>query len=76
MFKEAFFEQFFKGPLRQYTFDGKPYGLADMAQDFGVFANDRIMKKVGLVVPNTWDELIADAPSSRLRDISRSPGAT
>ena len=64
-FDAAFFDQFFKGPLRQYTFDGKPYGLADMAQDFGVFANDRIMKQVGLTVPNTWDELIADAPSSR-----------
>ena len=62
MFDAAFFDQFFKGPLRQYTFDDKPYGLADMAQDFGVFANDRIMKKVGLTVPNTWDELIADAP--------------
>ena len=33
-----------------------------MAQDFGVFANDRIMKEVGLEVPNTWDELIADVP--------------
>ena len=62
VFDDAFFDQFFKGPLRQYTFDGKPYGLADMAQDFGVFANDRIMKEVGLTVPNTWDELIADAP--------------
>ena len=61
-FDAAFFDQFFKGPLRQYTFDGKPYGLADMAQDFGVFANDRIMKQVGLTVPNTWNELIADAP--------------
>ena len=62
VFDAAFFDRFFKGPLRQYTFDGKPYGLADMAQDFGVFANDRIMKKVGLDVPNTWDEMIADAP--------------
>ena len=62
VFDDAFFDRFFKGPLRQYTFDGKPYGLADMAQDFGVFANDRIMKEVGLSVPNTWDELIGDAP--------------
>ena len=62
VFDAAFFDQFFSGPLRQYTFDDKPYGLPDMAQDFGVFANDRIMKEVGLEVPNTWDELIADVP--------------
>ena len=62
VFDDAFFARFFKGPLRQYTFDDKPYALADMAQDFGVFANDRIMKEVGLSVPNTWDELIADVP--------------
>ena len=47
VFKTEFFDQVSKGPLRQYTCDGKPYGLADMAQDFGVFANDRIMKEVG-----------------------------
>src|SRR5271156_5052334 len=62
VFGDAFFDQFFKGPLRQYTFDNKPYGLADMAQDFGVFTNDRIMKEVGLNAPDTWDELIADVP--------------
>jgi len=62
VFDDTFFGRFFKGPLRQYTFDDKPYGLPDMAQDFGVFANDRIMKEVGLSVPETWDELIADAP--------------
>ena len=46
-----------------------------MAQDFGVFANDRIMKEVGLSVPNTWDELIGDAPKFKTAGISRSPGA-
>ena len=61
-FDAKFFDQFFKGPLRQYTFDDKPYGLPDMAQDFAVFTNDRIMKEVGLEMPNTWDELIADVP--------------
>jgi raffinose/stachyose/melibiose transport system substrate-binding protein len=38
-----------------------------MAQDFGVFANDRIMTEVGLTVPNTWDELIADAPKFKAK---------
>ncbi|MBZ9938556.1 extracellular solute-binding protein [Mesorhizobium sp. BR1-1-16] len=62
VYDAAFFDQFYAGPLRQYTFDDKPYGLPDMAQIFGVFANDRIMKEVGVEVPNTWDELIADVP--------------
>ena len=67
VFEPAFFDQFFAGPLRQYTFDNKPYGLADMAQDFGVFTNDRIMKEVGLSAPVTWDELIADVPKFKAK---------
>ena len=62
VFDDEFFSRWFDGPLRQYTFDDKPFALADMAQDFGIFANDRIMKEVGLTVPDTWDELIADVP--------------
>ena len=62
VFDAAFFDQFFAGPLRQYTFDDKPYALADMAQIFGIFVNDRIMKEVGVTVPETWDQLIADVP--------------
>ena len=67
VFDDKFFAQFFKGPLRQYTFDGKPYGLPDMAQDFGIFTNDRIMKEVGLSAPQTWDELIADVPKFKAK---------
>jgi ABC-type glycerol-3-phosphate transport system substrate-binding protein len=36
-----------------------------MAQMFGMFVNDRIMKQLGLSVPQTWDELIADVPKIR-----------
>jgi raffinose/stachyose/melibiose transport system substrate-binding protein len=67
VFDDKFFAQFFKGPLRQYTFDDKPYALPDMAQDFGVFVNDRIMKEVGLEPPKTWDELIADVPKFKAK---------
>ena len=66
VFDEAFFKQFYPGPLRQFTFDGSAvYALPWTAQIFGIFANDRIMKELGLAVPNTWDELIAMAPKIR-----------
>lgn len=61
---DAFLKQFYPGPLRQFTFDdGAVYALPWTAQIFGIFANDRIMKELGLTVPNTWDELIAMAPT-------------
>jgi raffinose/stachyose/melibiose transport system substrate-binding protein len=65
-FDDAFLKQFYPGPLRQFTFDdGAIYGLPWTAQIFGLFANDRIMKELGLTPPNTWDELIAMAPKIR-----------
>jgi ABC-type glycerol-3-phosphate transport system substrate-binding protein len=62
VFDDAFFKQFYPGPLKQFTFDNAVYGLPWTAQMFGIFANDRIMKELGLTVPNTWDDLIAEAP--------------
>ena len=63
VFDADFFKQFYAGPLKQFTFDkGSVYALPWTAQIFGVFANDRIMKSLGLTVPETWDELIAMAP--------------
>jgi ABC-type glycerol-3-phosphate transport system substrate-binding protein len=63
VFDDAFFKQFYPGPIKQFTFDnGKVYALPWTAQIFGIFANDRIMKEVGVTAPNTWDDLIAEAP--------------
>ena len=63
VFDDAFFKQFYPGPLRQFTFDKSAvYALPWTAQIFGIFANDRIMKELGLKVPETWDELIAMTP--------------
>src|SRR5262249_39116139 len=60
---DAFFKQFYPGPLRPFPFhQGAVYALPWPAQIFGIFANDRIMKELGLKVPETWDELIAMAP--------------
>jgi raffinose/stachyose/melibiose transport system substrate-binding protein len=65
VFDDAFFKQFYPGPLKQFTFDNAVYGLPWTAQMFGIFANDRIMKQLGLQVPNTWDDLIAMTPKIR-----------
>lgn len=63
---DAFLKEFYPGPLRQFTFDdGAVYALPWTAQIFGIFANDRVMKELGLTVPNTWDELIAMTPKIR-----------
>ena len=54
MVDEAFFKQFYPGPLRQFTFDGDDiYALPWTAQIFGLFVNDRIMKELGLTRART-----------------------
>jgi raffinose/stachyose/melibiose transport system substrate-binding protein len=63
VFDDAFFKRFYPGPLRQFTFDkGAVYALPWTAQIFGIFSNDKIMKDLGLKVPDTWDQLIEMAP--------------
>lgn len=66
IFEPAFFEQFYPGPVRQFTFDdGDIYALPWTAQIFGLFVNDRIMGELGLTPPETWDELLAMTPAIR-----------
>jgi ABC-type glycerol-3-phosphate transport system substrate-binding protein len=63
---QDFLDQFYPGPMRQFTFDdGAVYALPYTAQIFGIFVNDRIMTELGLTVPNTWDELIEMVPTIR-----------
>lgn len=62
VFDKAYFDQFFKGPMKQFTFDGKVYALPWTAQIFGFFVNDKIMKELELKPPQTWDELLAMTP--------------
>jgi raffinose/stachyose/melibiose transport system substrate-binding protein len=63
VFDEAFLSQFAAGPLRQFTFDGNVYALPWTAQLFGIFVNREIMEELELEPPQTWDELIAMAPT-------------
>jgi ABC-type glycerol-3-phosphate transport system substrate-binding protein len=65
VFDDAFFKQFYPGPLKQFAFDNAEYALPWTAQIFGIFVNDKIMKQLGLQPPNTWDDLIAMAPKIR-----------
>jgi ABC-type glycerol-3-phosphate transport system substrate-binding protein len=64
VFDDAFFNKFFPGPLKQFTFDnGRVYAVPWSAQIFGIFTNDTIMSKLGLTAPDTWDDLVAMAPT-------------
>jgi raffinose/stachyose/melibiose transport system substrate-binding protein len=64
IYEPEYFERFYPGPLRQFTFDeGAIYALPWTAQMFGIFVNDTIMTELGLEPPNTWDELIEMAPA-------------
>lgn len=64
VFDDTFFERFYPGPLRQFTFgDGEIYALPWSAQMFGIFANDTIMAELALTPPETWDQLIEMAPA-------------
>ncbi len=66
VFDDAYFERFFPGPIRQFTFDdGAVYALPWSAQIFGIFVNDKIMSDLGLEVPETWDQLIEMAPTMK-----------
>lgn len=65
-FDDAFMQQFFPSPMRQFTFDDdKVYALPWSAQTFGIYVNNAIMEQLGLTPPETWDELIAMAPKIR-----------
>jgi raffinose/stachyose/melibiose transport system substrate-binding protein len=61
----SFFKQFYGGPIGQFTFNGKIYALPENAQIFGLFVDTPIMQKLGLPVPQTWSQLIAEAPKIR-----------
>ncbi len=73
---EEFINQFFPGPLRQFTFDGNVYALPWTAQMFGIFVNGAIMEELGLEPTKTWDELIEMAPTKQDASYVPQSGAT
>jgi raffinose/stachyose/melibiose transport system substrate-binding protein len=65
-FPAAFFQQFYPSTIKQFTFDGnKVYALPLIAQTIGIFPNNKIMRQLHLKPPETWDDLIAMAPTIR-----------
>jgi raffinose/stachyose/melibiose transport system substrate-binding protein len=72
VFDDEFFNQFYEGPLRQFTFDDDAvYAVPWTAQTFGLFVNNQIMQELNLQPPETWDDLIAMAPT--IRDAGYTP---
>lgn len=67
--KEAFGDEFLKGFFpstnSEYTDAGKQYAIGWMAQTFGMYYNPEILRKAGVDVPETWDDLIAAANAIR-----------
>ena len=62
-FDEEWLDRFFPGPLHQTTFDGAIYGIPQNAQLFEIFVNPAIMDELDWKPPQTWDDLIAMAPT-------------
>lgn len=56
-------DRFYPGPLQQTTFDGAIYGVPQDAQFFEFYVNPTIMESLNLEPPQTWDDLIAMAPT-------------
>jgi ABC-type glycerol-3-phosphate transport system substrate-binding protein len=55
---EDFLKEFFPSTRRQFTVEGKQYGVGWMAQTFGFFYNPAMFEQAGVTPPETWDELI------------------
>ncbi len=55
-------DQYFEGPWKSCTLDGKLYGIPFGSNDLALFYNKDMFTKTGITTPpTTWDELRADA---------------
>ncbi|HXL01800.1 MAG TPA: extracellular solute-binding protein [Candidatus Atribacteria bacterium] len=70
---EEFLSRFAPGTIRQFTWDGHLYSLPWTAQTFGIFYNKDIFEKMGLNIPETWDDLIEVSHTIRGMDSSIQP---
>ncbi len=56
------YDQYFDGPVKSCTLDGKVYGLPFGSNDIALYYNLDMFSKAGIAqAPTTWDELRADA---------------
>ena len=54
-------DQFFEGPLKSTTLDGKIYGLPHNSNCLALIYNKTMLADAGVDVPETWDQLMAAA---------------
>lgn len=57
-----FLSQFFQADNDQFSDGDKQYAVGFNAQSFGLYYDPTVLAKIGITVPQTWDELIADVP--------------
>ncbi|WP_027627046.1 ABC transporter substrate-binding protein [Ruminiclostridium cellobioparum] len=54
-------EQYFEGPWKSCTLNGKVYGIPFGSNDLALYYNEDMLNKAGVKPPQTWDELRAAA---------------
>lgn len=54
-------EQYFEGPWKSCTLDGKVYGIPFGSNDLALYYNEDMLNKAGVKPPQTWEELRAAA---------------
>lgn len=50
-------DQYFEGPWKSCTLDGKVYGIPFGSNDLALYYNEDMLSKAGVTPPATWDEL-------------------
>ncbi|HEX2926427.1 MAG TPA: ABC transporter substrate-binding protein [Ruminiclostridium sp.] len=54
-------DQYFEGPWKSCTLDGKVYGIPFGSNDLALYYNEDMLSKAGVTPPVTWDDLKAAA---------------
>lgn len=54
-------DQFFPGPWKSASLDGKQYGIPLGSNNLALYYNERMLTDAGVQPPTTWDELRATA---------------
>ena len=50
-------DQFFEGPWKSASYDGKQYGIPLGSNNLAMFYNEKMLADAGITPPQTWDEL-------------------
>lgn len=50
-------DQFFEGPWKSASYDGKQYGIPLGSNNLALFYNEKLLTDAGVTAPTTWEEL-------------------